>query len=353
MSGGVDSSVAAALCVEAGHRVIGIMLRLWAEPSALWGANRCCAPDAVDDAKAVATALGIPFSVIDAESVFKRDVVDRFVADSAAGDTPNPCLLCNRKVRFGFLLEQARALGADALATGHYAQVGDLLDGRRRLLRGIDRGKDQSYVLCRLDQAQLAHVLFPVGAMVKADVRRTAERFGLPVAGRADSMDLCWAGDGGIAGFLSRHLPEDQAKPGPIVDRDGRTVGEHRGLPYYTLGQRRGLGVSLGHPVHVVARDTGRNALVVGPAEALYTSSVAVRDMHWISGYAPGGPERVQAQIRYRAPAAAATISPGPDRTAEAQFDTPQRAPTPGQALVVYDGDVCLGGGLIAGRAAA
>jgi tRNA-specific 2-thiouridylase len=353
MSGGVDSSVAAARCVEARHRVFGMMLRLWSEPGAA-AANRCCAPAAVDDAAAVASALDIPFHVIDAEEVFEREVVAPFVTESAAGDTPNPCLRCNRLIRFGFLLDQARALGADVLATGHYARVEEMPDGTRRLLRGVDPGKDQSYVLHVLDQARLAHARFPVGALPKSEVRRLARRYALPVASRADSVDLCWVGDHGVPGFLERHLPPGAAAPGPIETQAGDVVGEHRGLPYYTLGQRRGLGVSLGRPVHVVAYDRARNALIVGDAAALLTRDVHVRGVRWIAGTPPErGSFRAEAQVRYRAPAASCVVTPRDDGTLAVCFDTPQRAPTPGQALVVYRGETCLGGGRIVDAAAA
>jgi tRNA-uridine 2-sulfurtransferase len=353
MSGGVDSSVAAALCADAGWDVFGVMLRLWSEPGAA-APNACCTLEALDDAQAVAVALDIPFSVIDAGAVFRRAVVDRFLVDAVAGDTPNPCLRCNRDVRFGFLLDHALALGADALATGHYARVDRARDGAFRLRRGVDRGKDQSYVLHALDQDQLAHAVFPVGMLTKVEVRAAAARRGLAVADRAESVDLCWLGADGLTGFLGRHLPEvdpNAARPGPIVDRTGRLLGEHRGLPFYTHGQRRGLGIATGAALYVVGKDACRNVLIVGPADALGATTVHVRDMRWVAGTAPAAPVRVEAQIRYRSPAAPAQLVPGPGATAEMRFDVPQRAPTPGQALVVYDGDICLGGGRIAGQA--
>lgn len=353
MSGGVDSSVAAARCVEAGYRVFGLMLRLWSEPCSA-AVNRCCTLAAIGDATAVASVLDIPFRVIDAEDAFERDVVGPFLTETAAGDTPNPCLRCNRHIRFGFLLDQARALGADALATGHYARVDEAPDGTRRLLRGVDPAKDQSYVLHVLDQSRLARARFPVGGLPKAEVRRLARRHALPVASRADSVDLCWVGTGGVPGFLGRHLPSGAAEPGPIETRGGRVVGEHRGLPYYTLGQRRGLGVSLGRPVHVVAFDRERNALIVGDAAALLSHDVHVREVNWIAGAPPrSGGFRAEAQVRYRAPAASCVVTPRDDGSLDVCFDVAQRAPTPGQALVVYRGETCLGGGRIADAAAA
>lgn len=350
MSGGVDSSVAAALLVEAGHRVFGIMLRLWAEPGAAEDANRCCTLGAVDDARAVADGLNIPFSVIDIRDAFKATVVDAFLAAAAAGDTPNPCFTCNRSVRFGLLLDAAVALGADALATGHYARTRRRPDGTIELLRGVDATKDQSYVLHALDQAQLARAVFPLGDRTKVDVRALAERIGLPVAHRPDSVDLCWTAPDGAAGFLGRHLPAAAMAPGEIVDASGRVLGRHAGLPRYTIGQRRGLGVAGGAPLFVVRRDRARNALVVGPSEALAVREVAVRRMHWSAGAAPAGPVRVTAQVRYRAAAAPAVLTPLPDGGARVAFDDPVRAPAPGQGLVAWIDDdlVVLGGGPIA-----
>jgi len=350
MSGGVDSSVAAALCVAAGHRVIGIMLRLWAEPGAT-GANKCCTLGAIDDARAVANVLDIPFTVLDAEATFKRLVVDPFVAATAGGDTPNPCFTCNRRVRFHYLLEQARALGADFLATGHYARVASWPDGTFALWRGVDGSRDQSYMLYRLGQAQLSRALFPVGSYLKAEVRALAARHGLPVAGRPESVDLCWTGSDGVAGFLGRHLPDGAARPGPIEDAEGRVLGRHRGLPYYTLGQRHGLGIAAGRPVYVIARDAARNAIVVGAADALDARRAAIDELHWSRGAAPVAPLRVAAQIRYRSPAALGVFRAGPPGTGEVVFDEPQRAPTPGQGLVLYDGEAVLGGGRIVAAA--
>jgi tRNA-specific 2-thiouridylase len=346
MSGGVDSSVAAALAVEAGYRVFGIMLRLWAEPGAE-RANRCCTLGAIDDARAVANLLDIPFQVLDIRREFRQLVVEPFLAAAANGDTPNPCFRCNRQVRFGLLLRQARALGADYLATGHYARVERTAGGGWRLLRGVDRAKDQSYMLHRLGQDALAHAMFPVGGHDKAAVRELAARFRLPVASRADSVDLCWVGPDGVQGFLSRNLPPEAVQPGRIVDRDGTPLGRHEGLPLYTRGQRRGLAVAVGEPRYVVERRTVTNELVVGPAEALLADCVRVADVHWVAGTPPDAPRIVEAQIRYRAAAAQGTLSlEGPDG-ATVRFDRPQRAPTPGQGLVIYDGDEVLGGGRI------
>jgi len=346
MSGGVDSSVAAARCVAAGHRVVGIMLRLWAEEGAP-GANRCCSLDAIDDARAVADVLGIPFSVIDAAAPFRAAVVDPFIQRSGAGETPNPCFTCNRLVRFGFLLERARTLGADYLATGHYARLRRHPDGTRALLRGADPAKDQSYMLHRLGQDQLARAMFPVGDLTKAEVRELARHHGLPVAERKDSVDLCWVAADGVPGFLARHLPAAAMGPGPIVDTAGTVLGRHRGLPAYTLGQRHGLGVATGKAVYVIAKDQAANTLVVGPADALMKRRVMAADAHWILGVPPAGPVHVEAQIRSRAPAAPAVATPLSDGAVAVNFEAPQRAPTPGQGIVLYQGEEVLGGATI------
>jgi tRNA-specific 2-thiouridylase len=346
MSGGVDSSVAAALCVAAGLPVVGIMLRLWAEPGAS-GANKCCTLGAVDDARAVADRLGIPFSVLDVAELFKATVVDPFVAAAGRLDTPNPCFGCNRHMRFGHLLSQARALGADYLATGHYARLATDAAGQVHLLRANDAGKDQSYVLHRLGPEQLARALFPLGELQKPAVRQLARDFGLPVAERPDSVDLCWVGRDGVAGFLRRSPDGPALLPGPILDTAGQELGRHQGLPLYTLGQRRGLGVATGQALFVVAKDAAANALVLGQAEELLVSEVVARDWQWVGGTAPDLPCRVSAQIRYRSAALAGWLTAAKDGAFRVSFDAPQRAPAPGQGLVVYDGDDCLGGGRI------
>jgi len=334
MSGGVDSSVAAALLASAGHRVFGIMLRLWAEPGAV-GANRCCTTDAIEDARSVADRLGIAFQVIDMAARFREAVVEPFVHAVEHGGTPNPCFDCNRRVRFGSLLDSALALGADALATGHYARVLAGPGGGLRLLRGLDRAKDQSYMLHRLDQAMLAKARFPLGEMTKPEVRQIAERMGLPVAGRRDSVDLCWVGDGGVEGFIGRYAAGRALEPGEIVDQTGARLGTHRGLARYTLGQRHGLGVAVGRPVYVVGFDRERNLLIVGDAAALFNRAVSVRGMHWIAGEQSALPLRAQGQIRYGskpAPCTVRAMAGMPARCAEVEFvfDEPQRAPTPG-----------------------
>lgn len=346
MSGGVDSSVAAALCLAAGHDVSGVMLKLWSEAGSD-APNRCCSPESVADAQAVARKLGIPFALLDMEAAFRDLVVDRFIEELAAGRTPNPCFACNREVRFGEMLKWVVSTGGDYLATGHYARVDRAADGRYRLLRGTDSAKDQSYMLHRLGQKELARAIFPLGGLEKKEVRELARQMGLPSASRPDSVDLCWVGEDGLSGFLERHLAEGVAQRGPIVDLEGRELGEHSGLPHYTVGQRRGLGVSTGQAVYVVRLDASANRLVVGPLEAASGTTVRARRFNWVSGVAPRAELRVEAQVRYRSEAAPASLVPLGDDEALVEFDEPQWAPTPGQGLAVYVGEECLGGGTI------
>jgi tRNA-uridine 2-sulfurtransferase len=350
MSGGVDSSVAAALLVEQGYEVIGVMLRLWAEePPADAGApatNKCCSLEAVYDARAVADQLKIPFYVVNAEAPFKTQVVDFFIREYAAARTPNPCLACNRHIRFGFLFDYARKLGATHMATGHYARVTADTAGRYHLYRGADPAKDQSYVLHVAEQAQLAHMLFPVGGYVKSEVRQLAAGRGLPTASRAESQDLCFVADGDYRRFLADWAPA-AVQPGPILDRSGRELGTHRGLPFYTIGQRSGLGVAAAQPLYVLELDAARNALVVGPAEQLGGQRFRAEHVNWVAGEAPAGPFETTVQIRYHTRPAAATVIPLPDGQAEVRLGAPLRGVMAGQGAVFYEGDECLGGGII------
>lgn len=361
MSGGVDSSVAAALLVEQGYDVIGIMLRLWAEEgNDAYGqpnANRCCAPEAVADARAIAQQLGIPFYDVHAEAIFKQRVVDPWIGAYAAATTPNPCFNCNRSIRFGFLMQRALALGADYMATGHYAQVRRYDDpaysdgARFALAKGRDAKKDQSYVLHVLGQKDLRRAMFPCGGYVKAEVRELAHKFGLPTAERPESQDLCFLTQGDYRGFLVRQMPE-VATPGPILTTSGEHIGQHDGLPFYTVGQRKGLNLSAKsantEPMFVLKLDAAHNALIVGPASALGSRHVTVRAMHYCADQPPAEPIRAIAKVRYKAKEASGVIYPQPNGSAQFEFDEPQRDATPGQGLVVYVGDEVLGGGLIA-----
>lgn len=353
MSGGVDSSVAAALLVERGYDVVGIMLRLWSETATpvFGGAveeatNRCCSAESVSDAASVADKLGIPFYAINAEAPFKERVVDTWVEAYASGLTPNPCLACNRHIRFGYLLNYARSLGAAYLATGHYAQVRQGIDGHFELWRGADRAKDQSYVLSVLGQEDLRQALFPVGEYTKPEVRALAAARGLPTASRVDSQDLCFVADGDYRRFL-RERAAEAIQPGPILDSAGRQLGEHSGLPFYTIGQRSGLGVAASEPLYVLALDVDRNAVVVGPREQLGSLRFRAARVNWVRGAPPAPVFAAEAQIRYRSQPVPATITTLDDGGVVVELSSSLRDVTPGQAVVLYRGDECLGGGVI------
>lgn len=345
MSGGVDSSVAAALLVQQGYEVTGMMLRLWSEPGCE-ADNRCCTPDAMAQARRVAAILGIPFYAVDAQEVFRRTVVQALLDGYAQGITPNPCLVCNREVRWGFLLQRALELGADFLATGHYLSLEIDVTGCRRILRGADDLKDQSYVLYMLTQAQLAHALFPLGGITKPEVRQLARQLNLPVAERPDSQDLCFLGEENYADFLGRQAPHT-LQPGPILNVEGRILGEHPGLAFFTIGQRKGLKIAAPQPLYVLAKDAARNALVVGTADQLGGTTLRAENVNWICGTAPANPLRAQVKVRYKAQPAWALVTPLADSRVQVDFDAPLRDITPGQAAVFYDDQVCLGGGTI------
>ena len=344
MSGGVDSSVAAALLVEQGYDVVGMMLRLWSEDGG--AANRCCTLDAIDDARAIAGMLGIPFYVRDYKDIFKKIIVDPFIEAYAAGQTPNPCLTCNRVIRFEMLLNEALALGAEYLVTGHYARVRQNESGEWELWRGIDPTKDQSYVLHSLNQQNLPHVFFPLGEYTKEQVRKMAEDFDLPVFNKPDSQDLCFSGDGGYRGFLRRNAPETLI-PGEIVDTRGNVLGEHSGLPNYTIGQRKGLGIYRPEPTFVIALDPAHNRVIVGSRAELGRDELTAHSVSYVSGKPPAEPIRVQAKIRYKSRPVPATVTPLANNRLHAKFDSPLPDITPGQGFVFYDGDKVLGGGTI------
>jgi tRNA-specific 2-thiouridylase len=344
MSGGVDSSVAAALLKEQGFEVAGMMLRLWSEPGKE-DSNRCCTPDSMAQARRVAAILNIPFYVIDAKDVFRETVVEYFLEGYARGETPNPCLVCNRKIRWTFLLEHALAIGAEYMATGHYARL--RRDGEKiQLLRAVDRSKDQSYVLHVLNQEQLKHALFPVGDYAKAEIRTIAEKHGLPTASRKDSQDLCFLAGEDYRNFIRRNAAE-MLKPGEIVTRAGKTLGSHSGLANYTIGQRKGLGIASSVPLYVIAKDAARNVLVVGTQEELGTMELTARQVNWLSGEAPVEPFRAEVKIRYTAKEAEAWVEPVGADQVRVRFEAPQRDVTAGQAAVFYQGETLVGGGVI------
>lgn len=345
MSGGVDSSVAAALLKEQGYDVVGMMLRLWSEPGKE-DSNRCCTPDSMAQARRVAAKLDIPFYVIDAKDVFHNTVVQYFLDGYARGETPNPCLICNRQIRWTFLLDHALALGADFMATGHYVRLRRAETGQVELLRAIDRSKDQSYVLHVLNQDKLAHALFPIGDYPKTEIRAIAERFGLPTASRKDSQDLCFLAGEDYRNFLQRNAAEI-LEPGQILTRQGKSVGTHNGLANYTIGQRKGLGVASPVPLYVLGKDSASNTLLVGTQEELGGRELIARDVNWLMGEAPSEPFRADVKIRYTAREAPALVTPLDGNRVQVQFDAPQRDITAGQAAVFFAEELMIGGGII------
>ena len=345
MSGGVDSSVAAALLKQQGYEVIGMMLRLWSE-TGREESNRCCTPDSMGLARRIAARLDIPFYVVDAKELFYSSVVQTFLDGYAQGVTPNPCVICNRLIKWGFLLKHALAYGADFMATGHYAIKRETKDGRWQLLHSTDLSKDQSYVLHILTQEKLAKALFPVGEYHKAEIRELAGTFGLVTADRSDSQDLCFLAGDDYREFLRRNAAEI-GHPGSILARDGKILGEHQGLAYYTIGQRKGLGIASSVPLYVLAKEVAANTLIVGREEELGSRELITKDNNWVSGDAPIGSFRADIKTRYTAKVSAATVIPLAGNQTKVHFDAPQRDITPGQAAVFYDGDVVLGGGTI------
>lgn len=350
MSGGVDSSLAAVLLAEQGHEVVGVTLKLWPCAEVDGGftrADACCSPSETRDARAVAVAAGVRHFVIDAEDEFRRGVVADFIAGYAAGLTPSPCVRCNEKIKFGTLWEHARALGAEAVATGHYAQV-ENRDGRLYPRRSLDRAKDQTYFLFSLSQDQLAAARFPVGALTKEAVREHARARHLATADKHESQDLCFLGPGGVGAFLRRERP-DAFRPGPIRDRSGRELGRHDGLAAFTLGQRKGLGIAGSHePLFVVALDPVENAVVLGPRHDLDTREIRLHGCTWHGGPLPAAGVRVLARPRYRSAGLAATVLPDGEG-AIVRLDVLAMRPAPGQACVCYDpsDELCLGGGWV------
>ncbi|HSL23343.1 MAG TPA: tRNA 2-thiouridine(34) synthase MnmA [Vicinamibacterales bacterium] len=347
MSGGVDSSVAAALLAEAGHDVIGVSMQLYDQRDATGGGfGTCCTLDDLYDARRVARAIGIPHYIVNFEREFNDEVISDFVREYAAGRTPIPCVHCNSDLKFATLLARAEGFGAERVATGHYARVDRDEHGRARLRRGVDRGKDQSYFLFSLAQEQLARAAFPVGDLQKSAVREHARRLGLPVAGKKDSYEICFVPDGDYAAFVERHAPATVGA-GAITDRAGRVLGRHEGTHRFTIGQRKGLGLSAPVPLYVVDIRPDERTVVVGPRDALDRAELTASKVNWIAGEAPAGAIRAEVQIRHRHLQSAATVTPLEPGRAAIAFDRPQPAITPGQAVVFYDGDVVLGGGWI------
>jgi tRNA-specific 2-thiouridylase len=356
MSGGVDSAVAAALLVEAGHQVTGFTMNLWPAwvPPADDGPG-CCGLGAIDDARAVARTLGIPHYVLNLRDAFERAVIRDFAGEYARGRTPNPCIACNRAIKFSLLLARVRALGMDALATGHYARLAHGTDGDVRLLRAADRRKDQSYVLAGVRREQLARARFPVGAHTKPDIRAIARRLGLRVADKPDSQEICFVPHGDHGAVVARYAPH-ATRPGPVYDGAGRHIGEHRGVARYTVGQRRGLGALAtagGRPRYVVGIDAGRNALRVGDADALGCGELTAADANWLAVDALVASCRVTARIRHGGADVPAVLTPDAGASCpqggrvRVRFAEPVRAAAPGQAIAFYDGDLVVGGAVI------
>jgi tRNA-specific 2-thiouridylase len=348
MSGGVDSSVAAALLVEAGYEVVGVTMRLWTEerPEELSGRQQCCGVEDIDDARRVAGQLGIRHYVLNFEEEFREHVVDAFVADYAAGRTPNPCVRCNEHIKYRALLDRLPAFEAAFVATGHYARVEHAADsgGFHRLLRAADRTKDQSYVLYMLQQDQLARLLLPIGGLTKAEVRAHARRLGLDVADKPDSYEICFVPGNDYRAFLEGRAP---SAPGEMRDTGGSLVAHHQGVAAYTVGQRKGLGVALGEPRYVTAIDAERKVVTIGPEEDLYSDEVEVDEVRWTRGLPVTIGSSIEAKTRYRSEPAKATLLATEETTASIRFDRAQRAVTPGQAIAFYDGEEVLGGGTI------
>lgn len=349
MSGGVDSSVTAALLQEHGYEVIGVTMQIW-DPGQTEVAGEhvgCCSLSAVDDARAVASQLGIPYYVMNFRELFSQKVIDYFCAEYILGRTPNPCIACNRYIKFDGLLRKALGLEMDYLATGHYARPGYDADRSRYVLRrGLDQAKDQTYVLYGLTQPQLARILMPLGDYHKDEVRRMAAQYSLVVAEKAESQEICFIPDDHYQGFIAGRT-RTEIKAGPFKDLVGNVIGQHRGIPFYTIGQRRGLGLATGERVFVVDIDPTTNTITVGPEEAILSDKLIASDNNFILFDELSDPMKVEAQIRYNARPAPATIRPLPDNRVEVLFEQPQRAITPGQAVVYYSGDYLVGGGTI------
>lgn len=358
MSGGVDSSVVAGMLKRDGHAVVGLTMQLWnqrrlPELATENSGGRCCSLDDVYDARAVAGMLGVPYYVVNFEDRFENQVVKPFVDSYLKGDTPIPCTLCNNFIKFDQFLEMADAAGAEKIATGHYVRLWfDASLHRWQMARSRDTGKDQTYFLWGLTQAQLARAMFPLGDMVKSDVRKLAGELGIPVAEKPDSQEICFVPNGDYAAFIDAYFAEQgisrEKTTGEVVTPDGRVLGRHEGTHKFTVGQRKGLKIAAREPLYVIATDPATQRVVVGGNDDLLKAGLTARDVNWVSISEPSGPVRAAVRIRNRHAPAPATVTALPGGRAEVRFDEPQRAVTPGQAAVFYDGDLVLGGGWIA-----
>jgi tRNA-specific 2-thiouridylase len=353
MSGGVDSSLTAALLLHQGYDVIGMTMQIWEndEREDKPDSRGCCSLAAIDDARGVADKLGIPYYVVNFRKLFQERVVDYFIREYGEGKTPNPCIACNRFVKFEGLLKKAQEVGADFLATGHYARITYDEQRKRYLLgKGVDNLKDQSYALYHLNQHTLAHFLFPLGGYTKVQTRQLARELGLAVADKPDSQEICFVPNDDYQAFLAEKSP-NALKPGAIVDKQGKVLGKHQGLPLYTVGQRKGLGFAAGKPLYVIALDTAKNQVIVGNNADVFAQECIASDLNWILFDDLAGPMTVQAKIRYGAKESEAVVSPLIGTTNKGKvhvvFRQPQRAITPGQSVVFYLDDIVIGGGVI------
>ncbi len=344
MSGGVDSSVAAALLVQAGYNVTGMMLKLWSDDCED-AENACCPPEAINQARQVASIIGIPFYVIDAKDEFKKLVVDSFIDSYRRGYTPNPCYTCNRQVRWGFLLNRIIDSGAEYIATGHYAII-ERTEFGFQLKKGIDYSKDQSYVLSGLNQDQLARSIFPLGDLFKTEVRELARKFSLPVAEKHDSQDLCFVGKAGYRDFLYRHSPE-LLTPGAIRNSSGRLLGNHNGLVNFTIGQRKGIGAGYSEPMYVLEKNSKTNEIIIGPKSELGKKHFSVQAVNWISGEIPNETLECEVKIRYKSQLLKAIVQKTSSSTLDVELTNDARDITPGQIAVFYQKDTVLGSGMI------
>mgnify|MGYP001180877645 FL=1 len=346
MSGGVDSSLTAALLHEAGHDVTGVTLHMWDDDDDRLRESLCCSQEMTESARRICAQLGIPYYVFNYQKEFRKYVINYFINEYTHGFTPNPCLECNREVKFRALQARAQALGFEYVATGHYARIQKNADGSYSMLRAVDREKDQSYMLHMLQQKDLARLMFPIGEYSKSEVRALAAERGLASADRPESQDICFVPGGDYRNLLLEEEPES-LRPGPIIDQQGRELGQHAGLPLYTIGQRRGLGIAAGQPLYVTQLDVARNAVIVGPRESLERDSLYATNVTFVDDTWPTAPFECLAQIRSHAKPAPVLVTPGEEGKMRVTFNRPQYAITPGQAVVLYEGERVLGGGRI------